>query len=98
MSEMGFPVANRFAKSSRSSILATVVDAVSRRTSSTPSVSNHSELRRSSTRSRSITFQNWDSTRSAKASTSSFESVGRVEDLPDGSPTRAVKSPMIKTA
>ena len=85
MSEMGFPAAYRFAKSSRSSIRATVVDAVSRSDVLDAECLNHSELRRSSTRSRSIAFQNWDSTRSAKASTSSFESVGRVEDLPDGS-------------
>ena len=32
------------------------------------------------------------------SSTSSFERRGRVADLPDGSPTWAVKSPMIRTA
>src|SRR6266511_1751165 len=98
MMEMGRCSAKRWEKSSRSSMRATVYEAVSRRTSSMSSGSSHSELYRTSNRSFERIRSNWPSTRRALASTSSFESRGRVSDLPEGSPTRAVKSPTISTA
>ncbi len=98
MTEIGLPSSYRFAKSSRSSILATVVVAVRRRIASMSSGSSHSELCRTSVRSRSSTIQNWSNSRSAYPSTSSFDRRGRVSLFPEGSPTRAVKSPTISTA
>ncbi len=65
MTEIGLPSAYRLAKSSRSSMRATVVLAVSRRIDSMSSGSSHSELYRTSVRSRSSTVQNWSSNRSA---------------------------------
>jgi hypothetical protein len=77
---------------------ATVADAASSRTPSVPSGSSHSELKRTSVRSRSRISQNWSSTRSAYPRTTSLSRRLRVSDLPEGSPTLAVTSPTINTA
>ncbi len=59
---------------------------------------DHSEFPWISAASTSITFPACARYVSAFARTSSSVSIGRVSDCPDGSPIRAVKSPMIKTA
>ena len=86
------------AKSSRSSIRATVYEDVNRSTASMSIRSSHSELYRTSSRSLDTISPNCSRSRSAYALTTSLSSRGRVSDFPDGSPTRAVKSPTISTA
>ena len=63
-----------------------------------PIGSSHSALYRTSVRSGSRITQNWSRSRSAYPRTSSSDRRGRVSVLPEGSPTRAVKSPTISTA
>src|SRR6266511_2830388 len=98
ITEMGRPSAYRLAKSSRSSIRATVAAAVMRSTASMSMASSHSELYRTSVASLSRISQNCSRSRSAYPRTTSAVSRGRVSDFPLGSPTRAVKSPTMSTA
>src|SRR3954451_17739058 len=96
--EIGARAAKRLAKSSRSSIWATVAVRASLK-SSCIGMSSHSELNRSSYSSGSsrITWNACCSYVRALRSISSPESTGRVDVRPLGSPTRAVKSPTIRT-
>src|SRR3954451_8146137 len=95
---MGARAAKRLAKSSRSSICATVAVRASLNSSSI-GMSSHSELKRSSYRSGSsrITRNACSWYVFALASISSPDRTGRVELRPLGSPTRAVKSPTMRT-
>ena len=86
-------------KSSRSSIRATVVRAARRSTSSMPIVPSHSELRRISRgRARRIRLRLLHVGGGVGRRPPPSRARGRVADLPDGSPTWAVKSPMMRTA
>src|SRR4029450_8940443 len=98
MIEIGLPGGGGWAKSSRSSIRATVVEAVRRRIASMPIGSSHSALYRTSGGSGSRVLQERSSSRSAYPRTSSSDRRGRVSVLPEGSPTCAGKSPTIRTA
>jgi hypothetical protein len=82
---------HRLAKSSRSSICATVVVRTSL-SKSVKAMSSHSPLRRTSRRSGSGSriFKAWSWKVAALASISAAESIGRRLERPDGSPTRAV--------
>src|SRR4029450_6089516 len=98
MIEIGLPGGGGWAKSSRSSIRATVVEAVRRRIASMPIGSSHSALYRTSGGSGSRVLQERSSSRSAQPPPSSSDRRGRVSVFPEGSPTCAVKSPTIRTA
>ena len=95
---MGRPSRYRVAKSSRSSMRATVVRAESRSISAVPIVVSHSELRRISSRSGQRSRLQLVRRRRRWSSISSAARDGRVVVRPVGSPTWAVKSPRIRTA
>src|SRR3954452_15500638 len=96
--EIGACAAKRLAKSSRSSIWATVAVRASLK-SSCIGMSSHSELKRSSYSSGSsrMTWNACCSYVRALRPISSPDRTGRVDVRPLGSPTRAVKSPTIRT-
>ena len=88
--EIGCPAAYLLAKSSRSSIWATVMIRVSRMTSAKLSVASHSLLRRTSVRSGIRIWSACSRYVSALRSISSSERIGRSVERPDGSPIRVV--------
>ncbi len=94
--ETGVPSPSRLAKSSRSMTWATVVVASSRNSSAIDS-SSQSLLKRTSRRSGSSTFMACAWKVAALAVISSSLNIGRVDERPLGSPTRAVPLPMIST-
>ena len=93
---MGRSSAQRFLKSSRSSMRASVYFAASLIIPADPSGESHSLLKRTSVRSRSSTLNTCFLYVSALAAICSSLSGGRVVFRPVGSPIIAVKSPMRK--